>query len=211
MAYHPIVGAGANSCVLHYHTNNAIIQEHDLILVDAGGEYQHYAADITRTFPANGRFSGEQKAVYEVVLTTQQTLINLLRPGLRWDEMQHTCRTTLTAGLVDLGILHGTVASLVEQAAYTPFYMHLFGHWLGLDTHDVGAYKIDGDWITLAPHMVFTVEPGLYIRAGTPGVDPRWWNIGVRIEDNLVITETGHHNLTTAPKTVADIEAWMRG
>lgn len=211
MAYSPIVGSAENACVLHYVANNAVIKERDLVLVDAGGEYQHYASDITRTFPANGRFQGEQKAVYEVVLATQQTLLESIKPGVNWDVIQQTCRRSLTEGLVALGILHGSADELIAKEAHLPFYMHLFGHWLGLDTHDAGSYKFNGAWPTLQPNMVFTVEPGLYISAQTPGVDPRWWNIGVRIEDNVVVTPQGHHNLTTAPKTVADIETWMRG
>ncbi len=211
MAYGPIVGAGENACILHYVTNTAKIKENDLILIDAGGEYQNYASDITRTFPANGRFQGEQKAIYEIVLATQLKLLALLKPGLNWDVIQQTCRRSLTEGLVDVGLLQGNVDSLLEQQAYTPFYMHLFGHYLGLDTHDAGSYKENGQWPGLAPNMVFTIEPGLYISANTPGVDERWWNIGVRIEDNVVITQEGYRNLTTAPKTVADIEALMRG
>ena len=135
----------------------------------------------------------------------------MLKPGLNWDVIQQTCRRSLTEGLVDVGLLQGNVDSLLEQQAYTPFYMHLFGHYLGLDTHDAGSYKENGQWPELAPNMVFTIEPGLYISANTPGVDERWWNIGVRIEDNVVITQEGYRNLTTAPKTVADIEALMRG
>lgn len=211
MAYGPIVGANENSCILHYVANNAQINDGDLVLVDAGGEYQNYSSDITRTFPANGRFQGEQKAVYEVVLATQLTLIEMIKPGVNWDTIQQACRRSLTEGLVDLGILQGNIDSLLEQQAYLPFYMHLFGHHLGLDTHDAGRYRENGHWIDLKPNMVFTVEPGLYISANTPGVDQRWWNIGVRIEDNIVVTQTGYRNLTTAPKTVADIEAIMRG
>lgn len=211
MAYGPIVGAGENACILHYVTNTAQIKENDLVLIDAGGEYQNYASDITRTFPANGRFQGEQKAVYEVVLATQMKLLSIIKPGLNWDVIQQTCRRSLTEGLVAIGLLQGSVDGLLEQQAYLPFYMHLFGHYLGLDTHDAGSYKVDGHWPDLQPNMVFTIEPGLYISANTPNVDPRWWNIGVRIEDNIVVTKDGHRNLTTAPKTVAEIEALMQG
>ncbi len=211
MAYGPIVGAGENACILHYVSNNARITEHDLVLVDAGGEYQNYASDITRTFPANGRFQGEQKAVYEVVLATQIKLIEMIKPGVNWDVIQQTCRRLLTEGLIAIGVLQGSIDSLLEQQAYLPFYMHLFGHYLGLDTHDAGSYKVNGHWPDLQPGMVLTIEPGLYISANTPGVDKRWWNIGVRIEDNIVVTQKGYRNLTTAPKTVAEIEALMRG
>jgi len=211
MAYTPIIGAGENACVLHYVTNNAPIKDNDLVLIDAGGEYQYYASDITRTFPANGRFHGEQKAVYEVVLATQLALLDLVKPGINWDSIQKSCRKELTQGLIDIGILHGSCDTLLEQEAYRPFYMHLFGHYLGLDTHDAGRYNNEqGEWPTLSAGMVFTIEPGLYIQANTPNVDPRWWNIGVRIEDNIVVTENGHHNMTTAPKSIADIEALMR-
>lgn len=211
MAYGAIVGAGENACILHYVANNAQIKENDLVLIDAGGEYQHYASDITRTFPANGRFQGEQKAIYEIVLETQIKLIAMIKPGLNWDVIQQSCRRFLTEGLIAVGILQGSLDELLEKQAYLPFYMHLFGHYLGLDTHDAGSYKTNGHWPDLKPGMVFTVEPGLYISANTQNVDPRWWNIGVRIEDNIVVTQDGHLNLTTAPKTVADIEALMRG
>lgn len=211
MAYNPIVGAGENACILHYVTNTTQIKEKDLVLIDAGGEYQHYSSDITRTFPANGRFQGEQKAIYEIVLSTQIKLIEMIKPGLNWDNIQQSCRRFLTEGLIDLGILKGSLDELYEKQAYFPFYMHLFGHYLGLDTHDAGSYKQNGRWPDLEPGMVFTIEPGLYISANTPDVDPRWWNIGVRIEDNILVTENGYHNFTTAPKTIAEIEALMRG
>lgn len=211
MAYTPIIGAGENACILHYITNTAQIKENDLVLVDAGGEYQNYSSDITRTFPANGRFQGEQKAIYEIVLATQLKLIEMIKPGLNWDVIQQTCRRSLTEGLISVGILNGSIDSLMEQQAYLPFYMHLFGHYLGLDTHDAGSYKANGHWPDLKAGMVFTVEPGLYISANTPNVDPRWWNIGVRIEDNIVVTQDGYRNLTTAPKTVGEIESVMQG
>jgi len=211
MAYPPIVGTGGNACILHYVTNDALIQESDMILIDAGGEYQGYASDITRVFPANGRFQGEQKAVYEAVLATQMKLLSMIKPGLNWEDIQQTCRRSLTEGLIAIGVLKGSIDSLMEQQACLPFYMHLFGHYLGLDTHDAGSYKENGHWPDLKPNMVFTIEPGLYISPNTPGVDPRWWNIGVRIEDDIVVTQNGHLNLTTAPKTVAEIEAVMRG
>ncbi len=211
MAYGPIVGAGENACILHYVTNTAPIKKNDLVLIDAGGEYQNYSSDITRTFPANGQFQGEQKVIYEIVLNTQVKMIEMIKPGLNWDALQQSCRRLLTEGLIDAGILTGSIDELIEKQAYSPFYMHLFGHYLGLDTHDAGAYKIGHHWPDLQAGMVFTVEPGLYISANTPNVDPRWWNIGVRIEDNIVVTDNGYRNLTTAPKSIADIEAVMRG
>jgi Xaa-Pro aminopeptidase len=210
MAYTPIVGAGENACILHYVTNTAPIKKNDLVLIDAGGEYQHYASDITRTFPANGRFQGEQKIIYDIVLETQLKLIAMVKPGVNWDSIQQSCRRFLTEGLIAADILKGSLDELLQKQAYTPFYMHLFGHYLGLDTHDAGSYKDNGHWPDLQAGMVFTIEPGLYISANTPDVDPRWWNIGVRIEDNIVVTENGQRNLTTAPKSVADIEALMR-
>ena len=144
-------------------------------------------------------------------MATQLALLDLVKPGINWDSIQKSCRKELTQGLIDIGILHGSCDTLLEQEAYRPFYMHLFGHYLGLDTHDAGRYNNEqGEWPTLSAGMVFTIEPGLYIQANTPNVDPRWWNIGVRIEDNIVVTENGHHNMTTAPKSIADIEALMR-
>lgn len=211
VAYDPIVGSGANTCILHYTENNRPLRQGDLVLIDAGGEYQNYSSDITRTFPVSGCFSEDQKAIYELVLKAQKAGIACIKPGVLWNEIQKTMVTILTTGLCELDILDGPIDKLVENEAYKPFYMHNSGHWLGLDTHDCGAYKINGDWRPLQEGMVLTVEPGLYISAGLDAVDKRWWNIGVRIEDDILVTENGHENLTgRLPKEVEEIEALMR-
>ncbi|MCG2633324.1 MAG: Xaa-Pro aminopeptidase [Gammaproteobacteria bacterium] len=211
-AYPSIVGGGQNGCVLHYGSNNAQLQDGDLLLIDAGAELENYAADITRTFPVNGHYSDPQKALYEVVLAAQAAAIEQVRPGNHWNNPHEAAVRVLTEGLVDLGLLQGEVSELIETEAYRPFYMHRTGHWLGMDVHDVGDYKIDDAWRLLEPGMVLTVEPGLYIRAGTGGVDERWWNIGIRIEDDVVVTKTGHKVLTDGvPKSVAEIERVMSG
>jgi Xaa-Pro aminopeptidase len=209
-AYSSIVGAGKNSCILHYVTNNAKIGANDIVLVDAGCEYQNYASDITRTFPANGKFSGEQKAIYELVLAAQLAAINTVKPGASFLAAQSVIVKILTQGLCDLGLLKGNVDNLIENQAYFPFYMHRSGHWLGLDVHDVGAYNLNNQWRPLQPGMVLTIEPGLYISENIPGVDKRWHNIGVRIEDDILVTETGHKVLSAnIPKKIVDIESVM--
>lgn len=209
VAYESIVGAGSNACILHYRENNALLAAGDLVLVDAGSELQGYAADITRTFPVNGRFSPEQGAIYEVVLAAQLAGIEQVRPGNAWHRIQEAIIQVLTAGLVELEILKGDIASLITAKAYLPFYMHNSGHWLGLDVHDVGAYKINAEWRALEPGMVLTVEPGLYISPHA-NVDPKWWHIGVRIEDDVLVTEQGCEILSKdVPKTVAEIETLM--
>ncbi|KTC83318.1 Xaa-Pro aminopeptidase [Legionella cincinnatiensis] len=211
VAYDPIVGGGENACILHYTDNNKPLREGDLVLIDAGGEYENYAADITRTFPVNGKFSVEQKSIYELVLKAQKAGIAAVKPGFPWNEIQQIIVRILTEGLCELGILQGNVDELLAKEAYKPFYMHNSGHWLGLDVHDIGLYKINGEWRPLEPGMVLTVEPGLYISANTPGVDKRWWDIGVRIEDDVVVTQTGHEVITAAlPVEVHEIEALMR-
>lgn len=209
-AYNSIVGAGRNACVLHYVNNNAKIADGDLVLIDAGCEYENYASDITRTFPANGKFTGEQKAIYELVLASQLAAIKAVKPGALWTSAQTTIIKVLTQGLVDLKILKGNVDDLIEKRAFAPFYMHNSGHWLGLDVHDAGSYAADGKWRKLEKGMVLTVEPGLYISADIPGVHERWHNIGVRIEDNILVTSAGRDVLSQAiPKSVTDIEALM--
>lgn len=212
VAYDPIVGSGANTCILHYTDNNQPLRSGDLVLIDAGGEFENYAADITRTFPINGHFSKEQRAIYELVLKSQKAGIACIKPGIFWQEVQQIIVEILTAGLCELGLLKGAVDQLVAAEAYKPFYMHNSGHWLGLDVHDAGHYKIDGQWRQLEPGMVLTVEPGLYISAGMQGVDKRWWNIGVRIEDDILVTADGHENLSAAlPVEIDEIEALLRG
>lgn len=208
-AYTSIVASGANACVLHYVFNNRPLRDGDLILIDAAAEYGSYAADITRTFPVNGRFSAAQKDAYEVVLAAQEAAIACVRPGARWNETHDAAVRVLTCGMVDLGLLTGEVDGLIESEAYKRFYMHRTGHWLGMDVHDAGEYRVKGEWRPLVPGMTFTVEPGLYIRPGED-VPEAFWNIGIRIEDDVVVTETGCEVLTDPPKTVAAIEEIMR-
>lgn len=209
-AYNPIVGAGRNTCILHYISNNQKMADGDLVLIDAGAEYDNYAADITRTFPANGRFTVEQRSIYEIVLKAQLAAIKAIKPGVPWTTMQDVVVKVMTQGLIDVGLLKGKLNDLIAKEAYFPFYMHRAGHWLGLDVHDVGQYRVDGKWRTLEPGMVFTVEPGIYISADIPGVHKRWHNIGVRIEDNVLVTEKGCDVLSAhIPKAIADIEAIM--
>lgn len=210
MAYDPIVAGGKNACILHYTENNKPLRPGELVLIDAAGEYQNYASDITRTFPVNGKFSAEQRALYELVLHAQQTAITKVKPNLLWSDIQQTLVQILTSGLRDLGLLKGSVDELIETQAFKPFYMHGSGHWLGLDVHDVGHYKQHGTWRNLRENMVFTVEPGLYI-SESPFVDSKWWNIGIRIEDDILVTSQGHENLTAElPVQVDEIEALLR-
>jgi Xaa-Pro aminopeptidase len=209
-AYTSIVGSGANTCILHYTANNQTIKNGSLVLIDAGSEYQYYASDITRTFPANGKFSPEQGAVYNVVLEAQQAVIDLIKAGLPWEKMHETALRVLTKGLVGLGLLRGSVNELLAKQAYLPFYMHRTGHWLGLDVHDVGHYAIQGKWRKLQAGMVLTVEPGIYISSDIKNVPARWHNIGVRIEDDVLVTSKGCEVLSRkVPKTIAEIEALM--
>ena len=209
-AYSSIVGGGANGCVLHYTDNKATLQDGDLLLIDAGAEYDCYASDVTRTFPVNGRFSAAQKALYEVVLAAQTAAIKKVRAGNHWNAPHQAAVRVLTRGLVKLGILKGKPADLIRNEAYRRFYMHRTGHWLGMDVHDVGDYKVGGAWRELEPGMVLTVEPGLYIPAGSRGVAKKWWNIGIRIEDDVLVTRDEPDVLSkAAPRTVAEIEALM--
>ncbi|QBR82949.1 Xaa-Pro aminopeptidase [Legionella israelensis] len=211
VAYDPIVGSGSNTCILHYTENNQLLKNGDLVLIDAGGEYHNYAADITRTFPVNGRFNDEQRAIYELVLRAQKAGINLIKPGVAWNEIQKTMVEVLVRGLTELGLLSGKMDELIANETYKTFYMHNSGHWLGLDVHDCGAYKIDNKWRLLEPGMVLTVEPGIYVPAHLENVDERWWNIGIRIEDDVLVTPDGHENLTAElPVEIDDIEALMR-
>jgi Xaa-Pro aminopeptidase len=211
-AYPSIVGGGANGCILHYTENSGALRDGELLLIDAGAEIDGYAADITRTFPVNGRFRGEHKAIYEVVLAAQLAAIDQAQAGKHWNEPHETAVRVLTEGLKELGLLNGDIDAHIEAGDYKRFYMHRTGHWLGMDVHDVGDYKVEGQWRLLEPGMVLTVEPGLYIAAGNPDVDPRWWNIGVRIEDDVLVTNGGHEVLSAdAVKRPDDIEAMMRG
>ena len=209
-AYSPIVAGGANACVLHYVFNDAPLRDGDLLLIDAGCELDGYASDITRTFPVNGRFSGAQRAVYEVVLAAQAAAIERVRPGSGWNEPHDAAVRVLAQGMLDLKLLAGSLQEVLEKETYKRFYMHRTGHWLGLDVHDAGDYKRSGAWRPLSPGMALTVEPGLYIRAAADVPQPLH-DIGVRIEDDVLVTETGCEVLTAeAPKTVADVEALMR-
>jgi Xaa-Pro aminopeptidase len=210
-AYTPIVAGGPNACVLHYVANDAQLREGDLLLIDAGCELDGYASDITRTFPVSGRFSGPQREIYDLVLAAQAAAIAQVRPGNLWQDPHDAAVKVLAQGFVDLGLCQGSAEALVESGDYKRFYMHRTGHWLGMDVHDCGDYKRDGQWRTLAPGMVLTVEPGCYVRAGE-GVPERFWNIGVRIEDDAVVTASGCEIITAAaPKAAAEIEALMRG
>jgi Xaa-Pro aminopeptidase len=209
-AYHPIVGGGANSCILHYRENDQPLVSGELLLVDAGCEFECYASDITRTYPVNGRFSPEQRAVYEVVLAANRAAIAKVRPGNHWNDPHEAAVRVITQGLVKLGLLKGRVPALIKSGAYRRFFMHRTGHWLGLDVHDVGDYKIGDEWRVLEPGMAMTVEPGIYLPAGARGVPKRFRNIGIRIEDDVVVTKSGVEVLTTrAPKDADQIEALM--
>jgi Xaa-Pro aminopeptidase len=210
-AYSSIVGAGDNGCILHYHENDAQIRDGDLVLIDAGCELDHYASDITRTFPANGKFSKEQQALYEIVLDAQLAAIRTIQPGSHWNVAHDTTVQVITQGLRDLGLLDGEVKELIETEAYKAFYMHRAGHWLGMDVHDVGDYKVGGEWRVLEEGMVMTVEPGIYVSPHNSNVARKWRGIGIRIEDDVVVTRKGCEVLTGGvPKAVADIEKLMK-
>ena len=210
-AYPSIVASGANACVLHYTENSSRLQAGDLLLIDAGAECNYYAADITRTFPVSGRFSQPQKLLYQLVLDAQLAAIEQVRPGIPWNRSHEIAIEVLTAGLVDLDILSGAVSELIEEEAYKPYYMHRIGHWLGMDVHDVGDYKLDGQWRVLEVGMVLTIEPGLYIPKEDTSVAPQWRGIGIRIEDDVLVTDSGCEVLTdAAPKSIQEIEALMQ-
>jgi Xaa-Pro aminopeptidase len=210
VAYPSIVAGGPNACVLHYRDNNRQLQDGDLLLIDAGCEYHSYASDITRTFPINGKFSGPQKDVYELVLAAQLACIDAVVPGADFHDYHRVAERVLAQGYIDLGLCHGTLDEVLESGSYKQFYMHRAGHWLGLDVHDAGAYQVKGASQKLEPGMVLTVEPGTYIRAAD-NVPEAFWDIGVRIEDDVLVTSGGNENLTAAtPHTVADVEAACR-
>lgn len=208
-AYTSIVAAGANACVLHYVSNDAPLRQGDLLLIDAGCEFNGYAADITRTFPVSGRYTPAQRDVYEVVLAAQAAAITATRPGARWNEPHDAALRVLAQGMIDFGLCSGSLDKVLENGDYRRFYMHRTGHWLGLDVHDAGEYKCDNQWRLLEPGMVLTAEPGFYIRPGE-GVPAHFENIGIRIEDDVLVTVDGYEVLTVAtPKSVAAIEALM--
>jgi Xaa-Pro aminopeptidase len=210
-AYWPIVASGPNACILHYRENNRRMRDGDLLLIDAGCELDGYASDITRTFPVNGKFSGPQRAIYDLVLTAQAAAIAITKPGSSWIAPHDAAVKVLAQGFIDLGLCTGTLDGLLESGDYKKFYMHRTGHWLGLDVHDAGDYRKSGDWRPLEPGMMLTVEPGCYLRPGE-GVPERFWDIGVRIEDDALVTPSGCEIITAkVPKRADDIEALMRG
>jgi Xaa-Pro aminopeptidase len=222
-AYGSIVATGSNACVLHYRASDAVLKDGDLVLIDAGCEFDSYAADITRTFPANGVFSGAQKELYEITLAAQDAAIQVTRPGRHFMDGHDAAVRVLVQGMLDTGLLNknkvGTLEDVIANGDYKQFYMHRTGHWLGMDVHDVGEYRdlnapvAEGEqkpWRALQPGMVTTIEPGIYVRPAD-GVPEKYWNIGIRIEDDALVTENGCDIMTTGvPRTVADIEALMR-
>ena len=205
-AYTPIVAGGANACILHYIENNTRLNPGDLLLIDAGCEYGGYASDITRTFPINGQFTAVQRDLYQLVLSAQHSAIEAVQPGRTWDDPHQAALTVLAQGFIDLGLCQGSIEAVIESGDYKQFYMHRTGHWLGLDVHDAGEYKQAGAWRELKPGMVLTVEPGCYIRPADH-VPDHFWNIGIRIEDDVLVTPSGHEILTAAvPKAIIEIE-----
>lgn len=206
-AYPSIIGAGDNACILHYHHNRARIQDKDLILIDAGAEYDFYASDITRTIPASGRYTTQQKEIYQVVLAAQQAGIAACQVGKPYNQIQEALLAAMIPGLLDLGILSGSVDEVLSTQSYQAVYMHSSGHYLGLDVHDCGSYKKDAQWRPLEPNMILTVEPGIYIRRGHPTVSAKWHGLGIRIEDDILISKQGPRILSEAlPKTIEAIE-----
>ncbi len=205
--YPSIVGSGPNATTLHYTANRRRLERGDLLLIDAGAEVDFYTADVTRTFPVGGRFSRPQRAVYEVVLDAQERAIAECRPGVPFDRVHETALRTLVEGMLRIGLLAGDPDAIVKDESYKKLYMHRTSHWLGMDVHDVGAYRPEGGWRPLEPGMVLTVEPGIYVRPGTEGAPPEFAGIGVRIEDDVLVTADGPEVLTAAaPKTIAEIE-----
>lgn len=209
-SYNSIVGGGANGCILHYVENDKELKDGDLVLIDAACEYQLYASDITRTFPVNGKFSPEQKALYEVILKAQIAAIDAVRVGNSYKEPHHVAVRIMVQGLLDLGLMQGNLEKIIQKESFRQFYMHGTGHWLGMDVHDVGSYKVEGDWRTYEEGMVVTVEPGLYIAPDDETVDAKWRGIGIRIEDDVAVTKNGPRVLTAAVvKSVEEIETLM--
>jgi len=209
-AYTSIVGGGKNACILHYIENQSALKSGDLVLIDAGCEYQNYAADITRTFPINGKFSTAQAAIYDIVLAAQTAAINCITPGVTYDQANKATIEVITQGLVELGILKGDVDQLIAEGAYREFYMHSVSHWLGMDVHDVGDYKINNQWRVYEAGMLLTIEPGIYIAADNQNIDKKWRGIAVRIEDDILVTKAGREVLTDGvPKQRDQIESLM--
>jgi Xaa-Pro aminopeptidase len=197
LSYTPIVAGGANACIMHYRDNDQRLRDGDLLLLDAGCEHEYYASDITRTFPVSGRFAPAQRAVYEVVLDAQTAAIDKVRAGNHWNQPHEAAVRVITQGLVRLGLLKGSLTRLVKEKAYQPFFNHRTGHWLGIDVHDVGDYKVGGEWRVLEPGMALTVEPGIYIRPSSR-LPKEFWNIGIRIEDDVLVTKGAPEVLTGA-------------
>ncbi|MCD5974546.1 Xaa-Pro aminopeptidase [Pseudomonas quasicaspiana] len=209
-AYGSIVASGRNACILHYQENDALLKDGDLVMIDAGCEIDCYASDISRTFPVSGKFSPEQKAIYELVLKSQEAAFAAIGPDKHWNQAHEATVQVITEGLVELGLLQGDVDELIANEAYKAFYMHRAGHWLGMDVHDVGDYKVGGEWRVLEVGMTLTVEPGIYIAPDNQQVAKKWRGIGIRIEDDVVVTKKGCEILTgDVPKTVTEIEALM--
>jgi len=209
-AYPSIIGSGNNANILHYTQNADVIRSGDLVLIDAGAEYEGYAADVTRTLPASGQYSAAQAEVYNIVLAAQLAAIAQVKPGNHWNQPHEAAVREITLGLISLGLLEGEVEALIRDEAFKKFYMHRTGHWLGLDVHDVGEYQIEGEWRVFEPGMVTTIEPGIYIAEDFKDVPPRYRGIGIRIEDAVLVTKSGNEVMTAMiPKTVAEIEQYM--
>ncbi|MCH7495179.1 MAG: aminopeptidase P N-terminal domain-containing protein [Candidatus Marinimicrobia bacterium] len=205
-----IVGSGANSTILHYQTNEMKMNKGDMLLVDIGAEWGYYTADVTRTYPVSGKFSKEQAAIYQIVYDAQEAAFKISKPGTSRKELSDTVLNSVVDGLINVGLLSGTREEIIKDRSYRKFYMHGFGHWIGLDVHDSGAYTEDGESVVMRPGMVYTIEPGVYI-AEDEEVDPKWWNIGVRIEDCILITEKGYELLSDkSPRKIKDIEKLMK-
>jgi len=210
-AFETIVAGGKNACTLHYSKNDKKLVDGELVLVDAGVEYQYYCSDVSRTFPVGGRFNSKQRAIYEIVLNTQVEVIKQIRSGVKWDYLQFTAERVITEGLIEVGLLKGKIEDLLDKQNFKQFFMHKIGHWLGLDAHDVGEYRVNDQWRVLEAGMVFTVEPGIYITPEISGVDEKWFDIGVRIEDDILVTDDGCEVLTKGvPKDVIEIEAVIK-
>jgi Xaa-Pro aminopeptidase len=208
MAYPSIAGSGPNSCILHYHQSDRQMKDGEVLLNDSGCEYGFYATDITRTYPVNGKFSPEQRAIYDIVLAAQKNALAVVKPGISHEEVEKAAAITCAEGLVKLGLLQGDPAELVKSFGHRRFTLHGVSHWVGFDVHDPSRYGTGGQKSrTLEAGMVFTIEPGIYIPANSQGVDPKWWNIGVRIEDTILVTPTGSDCLScSAPREAADVE-----
>jgi len=211
VCYPSIVASGNNACCLHYEDNNCTVRDGQMLLIDAGAEYRFYCSDITRSYPVNGRFSKEQARLYQLVLDALDAAIAKVEPGLSWDVIYQTCMQVMAKGLIELGLLSGSLEQVMADESYREFTVHKTGHWLGMDVHDVGAYHDkDGNWLSLQPNMVFTIEPGIYIPEHCQTVDEKWRGIGIRIEDDILVTASGHENLSRAiPRSVKEIESFM--